>query len=251
MTASERRQQIVVLINQSGRQNLEQLAERFNVSVQTIRTDIRLLADRGLLMRRHGVAAPFPGRENVEFDQRQILNRTGKRVIAQHCLALISDYQSLFLGTGTTVEHLAALISMRKGVRIMTNNLHAVSHLCHHPDCELIIAGGVVRKRDQDVVGGDALRFFSRFRADIGIVSVGGMSRDGRLYDYNTDEVMAREALLEQSRQKVLLLDSSKFDTEASCSAGHLTDFDVVVMDQSPGALLRSELSAASVRLIC
>ncbi|WP_409526426.1 DeoR/GlpR family DNA-binding transcription regulator [Nitrincola sp. MINF-07-Sa-05] len=251
MSASERRQQIVVLINQSGRQSLEQLAERFNVSVQTIRTDIRVLADRGLLMRRHGVAAPFPGRENVDFDQRQIVNRSGKRVIAEQCLELISDYQSLFLGTGTTVEHLADLLNLRKGIRVMTNNIHAATRLCHHPDCELIIAGGLVRKRDQDVVGGDALQFFSRFRVDIGIVSVGGMSRHGQLYDFNTDEVMAREALLLNARQKVLLLDSAKFDTEACCSAGHLTDYDIVVMDQPPGASLRSELSAAGVRLIC
>lgn len=250
MNTLQRRQQIVALINQSGRQSLESMAKQFGVTIQTIRSDVRVLANRGLLMRQHGSAAPFPGRENVEFDQRQIVNRSGKQVIAEHCLTLISDYHSLFLGTGTTVEQLAMLLSARQGIRVMTNNLHAATQLCHHPDCELIIAGGLVRKRDQDVVGGDALRFFSRFRVDVGIVSVGGMNRHGQLYDYNTDEVMAREALLENARQRILLLDSSKFDTEASCSAGHLTDYDVVVMDQAPVPTLRNRLSAEKVRLI-
>jgi len=250
MNTTQRRQQIVALINQLGRQPLESLAQRFGVSVQTLRNDVRILANRGLLMRHHGSASPFPGRENVEYEQRQIVNRSGKQLIAEHCLTLISDYQSLFLGTGTTVEQLAILLRERQGLRVMTNNLHAVTPLCHHPDCELIIAGGVVRKRDQDVVGGDALRFFSRFRVDVGIVSVGGMSRQGQLFDYNTEEVMAREALLENARQRILLLDSSKFDTEASCSAGHLTDYDVVVMDQPPLPALRNHLSAEGVRLI-
>lgn len=251
MNASKRRQEILALINQSGRQQLDVLARTFGVTIQTLRTDIRVLADKGLIMRQHGCAVPFPGRENIDFVQRKIVNRSGKQTIAKLSLSLITDYQSLFLGTGTTVEQLAAGLAVKRHIRVMTNNIHAASHLCHHGDCELIIAGGLVRKRDQDIVGGDALMFFSRFRVDLGIVSVGGMNRQGQLFDYNTDEVMAREALLAHARQKILLLDSSKIGNEAMCSAGHVTDYDVVVMDQPPSASLRSQLSAEGVKLIC
>jgi len=241
---------MVALINTSGKQPLDALAKQFDVTIQTIRADIRILANKGLIIRQHGSAVSFPRRENIDFLQRKIVNRNGKEMIANLGASLISDYQSIFLGTGTTVEQLAAKLHDKRNIRVMTNNIHAANQLCHHPDCELIIAGGVVRKRDQDIVGGDALTFFSRYRVDIGIVSVGGMSRQGQLFDYNTEEVMARESLLENARQKVLLIDSSKIGNEAMCSAGHVTDYDVVVMDQAPSYSLRSKLSAEGVRLI-
>ncbi|GAB2579353.1 DeoR/GlpR family DNA-binding transcription regulator [Nitrincola alkalisediminis] len=250
MNSKERRQRILKQINHAGAVRPEQLAEQYQVSVQTIRSDLRTLGDKGLLIRRHGVVAPFPGRENVDFEQRQIRNAQGKARIAQRCLSLLAEHQSLLLGTGTTVEHLAAVLYQVSGLRIMTNNLHAARHLCHHPSCELLIAGGLVRKRDQDVVGGDSIEFFNRFNAEIGIVSVGCMDKLGHLYDYNTDEVMAREALLRNSRHHILLIDSSKFNSEGVCRAGHISDFHSVISDEALHSSLRSQLSAKQVDVL-
>jgi DeoR family transcriptional regulator, glycerol-3-phosphate regulon repressor len=246
----ERQQAILQLINREGRQPLDALGTRFGVSIQTIRTDIRRLADQGLLLRRHGEALPFPHRDNVSYDQRQILNSPGKQHIASLCRGQLCDYQRLMLGTGSTVARLAQRLNDLKGLQVMTNNLHAVQALCDHADCELLMAGGRVRQRDQDVIGGDALRFFQRYRADVGIVSVGLMDRDGGLYDYNDDEVMAREALLRQCRQRILLIDSSKFDRQAACVAGHLSDFDTVISDQPLPAQLSASLKARKVQLL-
>ncbi len=246
----ERQQAILQLINREGRQPLDALCARFGVSIQTIRTDIRRLADQGLLLRRHGEALPFPHRDNISYDQRQILNSPGKQHIARRCREQLGDYQRLMLGTGSTVARLAQLLNDLRGLQVMTNNLHAIQVLCDHPDCELLMAGGRVRQRDQDVIGGDAMRFFQRYRADVGIVSVGAMDRDGGLYDYNDDEVMAREALLGQCRQRVLLIDSSKFDRQAACVAGHLNDFDMVISDQPLATQLSAGLKARQVRLL-
>nr|WP_067294708.1 DeoR/GlpR family DNA-binding transcription regulator [Marinobacterium profundum] len=246
----KRQQAILQLINNEGRQPLDALCARFGVSIQTIRTDIRQLADQGLLLRRHGEALPFPHRDNVSYDQRQILNSPGKQRIAKLCREQLTDFQRLMLGTGSTVARLAQLLRDLKGIQVMTNNLHATQALCDHPDCELLMAGGRVRRRDQDVIGGDALRFFQRYRADVGVVSVGAMDRDGNLYDYNDDEMMAREALVGQCRRRILLIDSSKFDRQASCVAGHLSDFDMVISDQPLPGSLGASLKARQVQLL-
>ena len=163
----------------------------------------------GLVLRRHGEVLPFPDQENIGYDQRQIVNVAGKRQIAARAASLVQNHQALFLGTGTTVEQLADALSDKQGLHIMTNNLNALIKLCQLK-CELVVAGGRVRRRDQDVIGGDAWRFFQRYRADIGIVSVGGMDSQGQLYDYNDDEVMAREALLAHAGYRVLVLDKTK-----------------------------------------
>ena len=173
MRQFERRQQLLQRIHSQGRQSVDSLAGEFGVSVQTLRGDIRHLADKGLVLRRQGEVLPFPEQENIGYDQRQIVNVAGKRQIAARAVSLVQDHQALFLGTGTTVEQLADVLSDKQGLHIMTNNLHALIKLCQLK-CELVVAGGRVRRRDQDVIGGDAWRFFQRYRADVGIVSVGG-----------------------------------------------------------------------------
>lgn len=249
MNLHRRRQKLLAVINTEGSQSTEQLARRFNVSIQTLRSDIRALVERGLVMRRHGEVAPPPTRENVAYGQRQIVNQTGKQIIARLCLNLIQDHQTLILGTGTTIEHLASLLRMRIGMSVITNNFHAAHILSDHPDCSLTIAGGRMRKRDFDVIGGDTLRFFQRYQADVGVVSVGGLSK-GKLYDYNDDEVMAREALMQASRTRILVVDSSKFGVETHCTTATLSDFDAVITDQPLSDHERAYYASHGVRFL-
>ncbi|MCP1316211.1 DeoR/GlpR family DNA-binding transcription regulator [Halomonas sp. 707B3] len=249
MNVTERRRAVLARVRGEGRQTLAALAHHFGVSVQTLRGDIRVLAEQGLILRRHGEVMPFPDQENVGYDQRQIVNQEGKRHIARQAASLISNHQSLFLGTGTTVEQLADALRDKQGLQIMTNNLHALIKLCAL-ECELVVAGGRVRRRDQDVIGGDAWRFFQRYRVDIGIVSVGGMDSHGQLYDYNDDEVMAREALLAHAAYRILVLDKTKFDLPLRCAAGSLADYHAVITDSPLPDRLRSPLAAQGVRFM-
>ncbi|MGP9797160.1 DeoR/GlpR family DNA-binding transcription regulator [Halomonas sp. 86] len=246
---NERRRALLERVRQEGRHSLEALADQFGVSVQTLRGDIRFLAEKGMVLRRHGEVLPFPDRENIDYDQRQIVNEAGKHHIARQAASLIQPHQSLFLGTGTTVEQLADALHDKQGLHIMTNNLHALIRLSAL-ECELVVAGGRVRRRDQDVIGGDAWRFFQRYRADVGIVSVGGMDAHGNLFDYNDDEVMAREALLANAALRVLVLDSTKFDLPLRCTAGQLADYDAVITDVALPDRLRSPLAAQGVRFL-
>ncbi len=250
MSSNKRQQQIVQWVNAQGQQSLQRLALKFNVSVQTMRTDIRTLAERGLILRSHGEAIPFPDQDNISYSQRKIRNANGKAHIAELCCSLLSDYQSIFLGSGTTITELTKLLQYFKGLQIMTNNIHAVSNLGEGLGTVVTLSGGRVRQRDQDIIGGDALRFFQRYRVDVGIVSAGAVDQYGNLYDYNDDEVMAREALLAQCRLKILLIDSTKFDTASRCAFGKLTDFDCIVSDQKPSLKLLNKLLAEQVKVL-
>ncbi|MBU1296655.1 MAG: DeoR/GlpR family DNA-binding transcription regulator [Gammaproteobacteria bacterium] len=241
---------IVQWVNKQGRQTLQAVADEFSVSVQTVRSDIRLLAEKGLVLRSHGEVIPFPHRENISFDQRRIRHAAGKKHIADLCVSKLADYQSIFLGSGSTVAEVANQLSLFQGLQVMTTNLHAARNLCEHPDCELTISGGRVRMRDQDVIGGDAMRFFQRYRADIGIFSVAAVNKQGHLFDFTDDEVMAREALVEHCHYRVLVIDSTKFDTESRCLWGKMSDYDCVITDQKPSSSLLSSLSYQGVEIL-
>lgn len=250
MPINNRQEKIVKLINQQGKLSSQALADKFCVSVQTVRTDIRKLAERGLILRNHGEVMPFPDRENISYKQRQIRNTHGKEHIAKLCLTQIDDYQSLFLGSGSTVTELAKRLTQRNRLQIMTTNIHTTSYFKESSGTTLTLAGGRVRQRDQDFIGADAMRFYRRYRADIGIVCAGAVDKLGNLYDYNDDEMMAREALLTYCRYKILLIDHTKFDKELRCAFGHLEDFDCIISDKKPTLKLFDRLISRKIKVL-
>jgi DeoR family transcriptional regulator, glycerol-3-phosphate regulon repressor len=247
---NKRHYDIVQWVNKHGRQTLQSTADEFGVSVQTIRSDIRILAEKGLVLRSHGEVIPFPHRENISFDQRRIRNAIGKKHIANLCISKIAEYQSIFLGSGSSVAEIASQLSAFQGLQVMTTNLHAARNLCEHPDCELTISGGRVRMRDQDVIGGDAMMFFQRYRADIGIFSVATVNKHGSLFDFTDDEVMARQALVEHCHYRILVIDSTKFEKESRCLWGKMSDYDCVITDQKPSPSLLSMLHYQGVEIL-
>ncbi|MCG8709843.1 DeoR/GlpR transcriptional regulator [Brenneria sp. 4F2] len=247
MTPEARRRAITIMVTEQGARSIEQLAAHFSVSLQTLRSDVRELTEQGLLLRRHGLVAPF-ARENIGYQQREIINVDGKRWIGEQAAALLGEYQHCFLGTGTTVEMVARALPADTRLTVFTNNIHAAEPLSHLPGCDLIMAGGRVRKRDLDIIGGDALAFFSHYRVAIGVVSVGGVGEAGELYDFNDDEVKARLALLAGAAVKVLVVDSAKFGRTALCQNGSIADFHYVVSDRPPSKQQRDALLNVSTR---
>lgn len=233
MTPELRRNAILSLVTTQGELSIEHLAKEFGVSLQTLRSDIRELTEQGLILRRHGLVAPF-ARENIGYGQRGVLNIDGKRWIGTQVATHLQDATSCALGTGTTVAMVARALPVTSSLSIFTNNLHAAECLSQLPDCDLYIAGGKVRKRDLDVIGGAALVFFGQYRVAIGVVSVGGIGEGGELYDFNDDEVMARQALMGCAAVNILVVDSSKFGRSALCQNGSIADFDYVVSDRLP-----------------
>lgn len=250
MTPEIRRTAIVELVTGRGEISIEQLAHYFGVSLQTVRSDLRTLTSQGLLLRRHGVVAPF-ARENIGYQQREIVNISGKRWIGERTAQLLSRWQSCFLGTGTTVEMVAHALPADSRLAVFTNNLHAALPLSQREHCALTIAGGQIRKRDLDVIGGDALAFFSRYRVDVGVVSVGGLSDAGELFDFNDDEVAARHALVASAALTVLVVDSSKFGRTAVCQNGSLSDFDFVVSDRPPTPRQSALITRGATQWLC
>ena len=126
---------------------MEALADRFGVTLQTVRRDVGLLAEAGLLARFHGGArVPSSTTENIGYRQRQHLNEQAKRRIARRWPRRSRQGCSLIINIGTTTEAVARELLHHKGLRVITNNLNVAAILSDNPDCEVIVAGGVVRR---------------------------------------------------------------------------------------------------------
>lgn len=249
MLAEDRARAIVDLVRRQGFQAIEALAGQFGVTPQTIRRDVNLLCDRGLLRRRHGGVELPPDGENLAYPARQVLNIEAKRRIAQLVAADIPEGASLFFGIGTTPEQCAQALMDHPGLRVMTNNLNAAIALSRNPSCEITVAGGRLRNLDRDIIAGEARDFFSRFMVDIGIYGVGGVAEDGTLLDFSSDEVHMRQSLAKHCRQRFLVLDHSKFGRGATVRGGHITEASAVFTDQPVPERIAAQLTSAGVRL--
>lgn len=247
---SPRHHAILQHLNLHGATPAAALAAQLGVSVQTLRSDLRRMEDDGLIRRRHGQACAMPPSENIGYHPRRALAEPEKARIGAAVARLIPEGARLAIGTGTTAEACARALAGHRGLRVFTNNLHAVQALHAAPGIEITLPGGPVRLRDLDMIGAETAEFFAGLRLDFSVFSLGGISADGALLDFNMDEIRARRALNDCAETRILVADSGKFGRAAPHSWGRLSGVDWLVCGAPPPPLLAEELRAAGRRLL-
>src|SRR5690606_10378613 len=146
MSANPRQDQLVEEVRRQGSMSVEALADRFGVTLQTVRRDVKQLAETGVLTRYHGgVRIPESITENIAYMQRRLLHEESKRAIAREVAKAIPEGCSLSLNIGTTTEAIARELLRHRALRVITNNLNVAAILADNPECEVIVSGGVVR----------------------------------------------------------------------------------------------------------
>jgi DeoR family glycerol-3-phosphate regulon repressor len=251
MQLHPRQVQLIEEVRQLGSVSVEALAERFGVTLQTVRRDIRLLAEAGLLARFHGgVRVPGSTTENIAYRQRQQLNEGAKQRIARAVARDVPNGCSLIINLGTTTEAIARELMQHRGLRVITNNLNVAATLSDHPDCELIVAGGVLRSRDRGIVGEATVDFIRQFKVDIALIGISGIEADGTLRDFDYREVKVARAILEHSREVWLATDHSKFNRPAMVELARLDNLDRLYTDTPPPDPFPHLLAEAGVQCI-
>ena len=240
-----RQQELVTKVQHDGFASVETLAKHFGVTHQTIRRDINQLADLHLLRRFHGGAGLPSSIENFAYNTRQTLFRDEKRRIAHLVAQHIPHHSSLFIDLGTTTEEVAKALGQHKDLRVITNNLNVAVAMCANPDCEVIVAGGVVRSRDRGVIGELTIDFIRQFKVDFGVIGISGIEFDGTLRDYDYREVRVAEAIIAQSRKVFLVADHSKFGRQSLVRLAHLSQITALFTDRPAPAQMANVFSEA------
>ena len=214
--------------------HVEDLAIEFKVSQQTVRKDINLMCEQGLVRRLHGGVA-LPARlQNESFGSRELVNAEAKIQLANTAANIIPNGSSLILGIGTTALYTARALNNHTGLRIVTNNLRAAEILCQQPNHEVYVAGGKLRHSDQDVVGEQTTRFFDGFFVDFGVLGAGALHRDFGLMEYDPLEAEIGCAIARNCKQTLLIADESKWKRQATVKSLAFSKIEQFVTDQLP-----------------
>ena len=247
--APQRREEIQHLVRAQGYVSIEDLAERFGKTPQTIRRDINALAGEGLVRRHHGGAGLPSTTENVAYATRRSLLADAKARIAQLVARHIPNDASLFINIGTTTEEVARSLVHHGNLRVITNNLNVAAILSDVESCEVTVAGGTVRKRDRGIMGEATLDFIRQFKVDFGVIGISGIEEDGTLLDFDYREVQAAKSIIANSRTVFLVADHTKFGRGAMVRLGHVGQIDAVFTDKPPEDRFLECLTSADVQV--
>ncbi|MCA7084550.1 DeoR/GlpR family DNA-binding transcription regulator [Cupriavidus sp. DB3] len=251
MTLNPRQTALLEEVRSQGFASIEELARKFGVTLQTVRRDVNLLAENGMLARFHGgVRMDGSTTENIAYRQRQLLNAEGKARIARAVAAAVPEGCSLILNIGTTVEEIARALVHHRGLRVITNNLHVANILADNQDCEVIVAGGVLRSRDRGIVGEATVEFIGQFKVDIGLIGISGIEADGTLRDFDFREVKVARTIIEHSREVWLAADASKFNRQAMVELAHLSQIDRLFTDEPLRAPFEQIVADSGVKCV-
>lgn len=239
MPITPRQSDILTRARSDGRVMVEDLAESFGVTVQTIRRDLSEICDARLLDRIHGGAVLPSGVTNIGYEDRRRLNADAKEAIARTCAAEIPNGASLFLNIGTTTEAVARALQGHSGLMVVTNNMNAAQILAANPSCEVVLTGGALRRADGGLVGDLAVQTIRAFKVDVAVIGASALDEDGDLLDFDIQEVRVAHAILQQARQAILVADQGKLARAAPVRIGALSDLDIWITDREPPARLR------------
>ena len=247
--ADERQQQIVDLIVARGKVRTAQLTTLFGVTEPTLRKDLSVLEERGLLKRTHGGAVSVRPPREQEVANRAAHNAEAKQAIALACLQEIGERDAIFLDGGTTVFQIARNLE-RSGryVTVLTNAPAVAEIIADLPTVTHVLLGGYLRRISGSLVGPLALENLTRFTINTAFIGVGGLSESGcTVADLN--EAQLKAAVIAQAQRVILPLDHTKVGTVDFARVCGIDEIDVVVTDQE-NLYLQKWCSSHNIRLV-
>jgi DeoR family fructose operon transcriptional repressor len=252
MLIAERQSRLQELLARRGISDLDTLARELNVSNSTVRRDVEILEQRGLVNRTHG-GVIWIGDKNgsprpYAFDQRTGFRADAKRQIAKAARELIQSGQTVLIDGGTTTFYLAQeLLGLQ--IQLVTNSLPIATLFANDENVELIVTGGLMYPRYGVLLGPMAEHMLSTIHPKSMFLSVAGI-HDGELYNQNLLLVEAEKRMMEQAQEVILLADSSKFGQQALVRLCPLSDVDIIVTDPEISPEHQAQIRDAGCQLI-
>lgn len=250
MAANIRQMEILELLRARGRVGVEDLADKFDVTLQTIRRDLGELAHQGALDRVHGGAIMRSGVSNIGYDERRRMNEDAKAAIARACAAEIPDNSSVIINLGTTTEAVARELLSHRNLTVITNNMNVANILVGNEGCEIMVAGGALRRSDGGLVGDLTSEFMAQFKPDFAVIGTSALDIDGDLLDFDPAETRVSRTIARLARKAFLVTDTSKLERSAPMRIISMAELDTVFTNAPLPAPLMQKCEEWETRVI-
>ena len=226
-----RQRAITEAVMAEGAVRIEQLAERFDISLMTVHRDLDELESRGLLRKSRGIATAL----STSLVESSDVYRSSRQVAEKEALALaamefIEPGQALMLDDSTTTLAMAKHLPGRAPLTVITNVLTLMNELNGARGITLLALGGQYYNWCSAFMGRMTQQAIEKLRADIFIMSTPAIT-DDTVFHQTLETVDAKRAMFDASARRILLADHTKFEKRALHALAHLNEFDVVIVD--------------------
>jgi DeoR family transcriptional regulator of aga operon len=235
---AERRRRIRDLIQDRGQVTVSELAAHFAVSAVTIRSDLAALDEVGAVVRIHGGALPRRDSDELPIDVKQTLHRAEKVRIAAAAVELISSGATVILDSGSTTAEIARQI---RGLRldslnVITNALNVAVLLASTPFVNLVIPGGVMRRKSWSLTGPQAEQAMRDLQADLLFLGVDSLDPEVGLMTPHVLEAQLNAQMIRIARKVVAVTDSSKLLRRNLSVIAPVERVDLLITDRNADA---------------
>ncbi|MGO1948763.1 MAG: DeoR/GlpR family DNA-binding transcription regulator [Mycobacteriaceae bacterium] len=256
----EPRRQIAKITPRNRPVTVVELAERFDVTPETIRRDLTVLDNDGALHRVHGGAVPtntFQTRE-TPIELRSTTSTEAKIRIGRAAVDLLPTSGTVFFDAGTTTAMLAHAIAEAgnpdnnpyRNLTVLTNFLPLAVRLSAAGLHDVQLLGGHIRPITQAVVGDIALRTIGVHHADIAFIGTNALSMDHGLSTADAEEAAMKRAMIANADRIIAMCDSTKFGRDYLVSFASVPEIDVLVTDEGAPAQYLDAFAAEDVTIV-
>ncbi|ENN85626.1 putative DeoR family transcriptional regulator [Rhizobium freirei PRF 81] len=219
-----------------GSMRIEDLTDRFGISLMTAHRDVDELVSRGLFRKTRGIVSAA-ATSLIESSDVYRANRQAseKKMIAAAAMQFIEPGQAIFLDDSTTVLQMASQLPARVPLTAITNSLTLMNALKDMHDVNLLALGGQYYNWCNAFMGRMTINEINRLRADVAFISMSAII-DDVVFHQSPEIVDIKRAMFDSSAKRVLLMDHTKFERRALHSFAHLSEFDVVIVDEKTPA---------------
>lgn len=256
MLKAVRHKEILASIQGGGAVEVSALAERFQTSPITIRRDLIELQERGLLERTRGgavsgevIAEGWARYESISYAEREREQYREKRAIAELAAQLVSDGDCILVNGGTTSRHLAEALRGHQNLHIVTNGLTVAMEFARSQNAAVYLLPGMVDFRKMASVSRPAPGSLDDITVRAAFLGVHGISPAG-IGMLSPEEAAMNRAFIDAAQTVNVLVDSSKFNSQAIFRICEMNRVTRVVTDTGLAPEVRQALEAQGVEVL-
>lgn len=248
--------EIVKYLSIYGSSTISELADQFEVSTMTVRRDLTVLEDRGIVRIFHGGVLYNGDRSDsvtadmdysllsAESQHTEEKNRIGKRAAA-----LVSSDDTIIIDTGSTTECVARSIPSALPITVLCYNLNILMHVSKLKNAGIVFAGGYYHPETMLFESAEGIELIKRNRANKAFVAAAGVHTQLGVTSL-THEGRTKRAIMTTAETRILVVDSSKFGRVFQSFFAELSDFEVIVTDHGIPEQYAEEIERLGIELI-
>jgi len=249
MLKEERQQTILSEVELHNRILLTDIAETLDVSIDTIRRDVKELDAENKLRKVHGGAISLGFTTNSARNN-NIYRLEEKTTIAEKALVLLKDGAVIFIDGGTTCLELARLIPTNLDLTCFTHSLPVAMELSNKQNVTVIFVGGQISREAQTSIGANAIHNLAEIRVDFGFIGTGYVDSLYGLTEFDWDIVQVKKAVIKSAKKTVLLSISEKLNSQHRYKTCDINAINTMITELDADSDLLNPFRNHDIRLL-